>query len=405
MNAYTTDAMRVIWNDQSMLDTWREVELAILQSQAWIDPDVPIEWYHEALAYLPADVGLWRDATADTGHEVVAFLRVWGAPNVHIGITSSDVTDTALGLRLKQTNDVLLDSLGNLHEALRVRIAQNGQINRLGRTHGQPATIMQLGQVLANWDLAIQRSIHRLQMHRRMVEVCMVSGPVGSYLHVHRKIELLTAKTLGLNPAESSTQILMRDSLAAWAAELAIITSTAEAIGTEIRLMQHAQVREAYDFSGSTSSAMAHKSNPNRAERLSGLGRLARAAFEPLAAGIPQWHERDMAHSSVERVLIPQLAGVTDYALRSASELIWGLTFDAHQMALALTECGVEVLCHSAQTALQKAGVPYIQAHQWVERNWSKAATRQEFVNMVLRHPSEPDFEWPTPHTAHLLED
>ena len=397
--------MRQIWSDENMLDTWRIVELAIIYTQSRLDPEVSKDWWVQAFDAPLVNVDEWRTETEITGHELVAFLECWGATNVHIGITSSDVTDTALSLRIKDTNTVLLNRLNSLHEAIRVRIYEVGTIRRMGRTHGQAATVMTLGQMLANWDLALERSSHRLASIRRQVEVCMVSGPVGSYLHTRRDVELHTASTLGLNPAESSTQIVMRDALAAWAAELAIIASLVEAIGTEVRLMQHAQVAEAVDPAGSTSSAMAHKTNPNRAERLCGLGRLARAAFEPLAAGIPQWHERDMSHSSVERVLIPQLVGVTDYALQSAASIINDLEFDFLQIATHLIDFEVELLSHSAQTALQKAGVPYLEAHRWVEKHYPLAHSPLAFVQAVLSHHSQPDFEWPTTHTNHLLED
>jgi len=405
MNGYSTGQMRAIWNDREMLERWRLVELAVLLAQTRTDPDIPAAWYDLATGADPVDVDKWQRLTEDTGHELVAFLELWAVQHIHIGVTSSDITDTALGLALKRTNEILTNHAGNLHEALRVKIAEHGHLSRVGRTHGQTAAIMTVGQMLANWDLALDRSMERLDYLRPQVETCMVSGPVGSYLHVRRDTELHTARYLGLHAAESSTQIVMRDGLAAWAGELAIMASLCEAIGVEIRLLQHSQVDEARDRSGSTSSSMAHKNNPNRAERLSGLGRLARAAFEPLAAGIPQWHERDMSHSSVERILIPQLAGITDYALTLTADLIECLEFEPGRTSEIRLDNQVQLLCHSAQTALQKAGVGYVEARKWVSREWIRHVTASGFTEAVLRHPSGPDFEWPTPHTQHLLED
>jgi adenylosuccinate lyase len=257
---------------------------------------------------------------------------------------------------------------------------------------------MLLGQVFERWLGAVHRAERLLRLSRIDVEVCMISGPVGSYLHVSPAVEALVAERLGLRVAGAQSQIVTRDALAVWVAQMAGIVTVCEAIGLELRLMQHASISEALPPAGVGSSAMPHKNNPSRAERLAGLGRLARSFYEPVAAGVPQWHERDMAHSSVERVTLPQLAGITSFALAEATELLTRTNFDAKRMHAAFDSSLLDAHTHSAQTALQLAGVPHGEAQRVTREAFENSTSLKRFIKAIERHESKPKFKTPTPH-------
>jgi adenylosuccinate lyase len=380
-----------------MLNEWRQVEVAVLRAQA-DSQIVPVEWWREAATRPAPTVEDWQQATRACGHEIIGFLDAWCVEHVHIGITSSDITDTALSLRIRRTNDLTLTRLAGLQIDLTRMIKEHGGAARLGRTHGQAAAPMRLGHVLVRWLGMVERAMDLLCSLRRTVEVCMISGPVGSYLHVTPEIEAKVAIGLGLWHTQNHSQIITRDALAIWVAQMANIVSICEAIGHEFRLMQHSSVDEVWVRNGSSSSAMPHKNNPNRAERLSGLARLARSYYEPVAAGITQWHERDMAHSSVERVILPQLSELTDYALVETSKMLENAKFDKTKMHEALHAAEVEAHTHSAQTAFQLAGLSHIEAQKATVEAYRASRNLPVFIREVERHPSKPTFIKPTPN-------
>ena len=397
MNTYTTEIASQIWSQETILAEWRRIELAVLRAQADTGI-VPDGWWREAADRPGPTVEAWSAATRACGHEVIGFLDAWGAPHIHIGITSSDITDTSMSLRLRSTNDLIISRLADLQMTLTRLIESDGSAVRLGRTHGQAAAPMRLGHVFARWLGMVERAMALLSSLRRTTEVCMISGPVGSYLHVSRDIERRVAEQFGLWQAHNHSQIITRDALAIWVAQMANVVSMCEAIGTEFRLMQHSSIDEAWVSTGSSSSAMPHKNNPNRAERLSGLARLARSYYEPIAAGISQWHERDMAHSSVERVILGQLAGITDYALVETEHMLTHAKFDILKMREALEHSMVEAHTHSAQTALQLAGLSHHEAQEVTLEAYRASSTLAQFTRRISSHESGALFIKPTPN-------
>ena len=415
---YSTPATANIWTDRAMLETWRDIEIAVLEAQQrhGIVTKVQLSAAKDAKISLV----LWREATEEVGHELVAFLRTWGAPIAHIGLTSSDITDTGLALRLTQTNNVLVERALRVDAAL-ADMAEDDHL-RLGRTHGQPAAPMAWSQVVANWQQALRRWHVRFQEVREQVEVAKISGPVGSYLHVSREIECEVADALGLNPVAVATQIVMRDSLAAWAAECGTLASIVEAIAGELRLMAHHQIGEGSERGGSSSSAMPHKVNPNRLERLSGLARVVRSAYEPIACGVAQWHERDMAHSSVERMLVPQTACTLDYMLDSLAEILTSYELDTVRIGENYRDNALEAHMHSVQTAIQRAGHGHAYAQEATREIYDrvrplKAAGSGPTIQRLHDDPlfnaltgksaAHPfgTYVFPIPHTEHLEEE
>lgn len=368
MSQYSTKAIEDLWGDETTLYLWSLIERRVLEAQH----DANILPYDVDLEVPPPSVEEWREATALCGHEVVAFLDLWakrGMTHCHVGLTSSDLVDTALGWRVLWSATHIGGALINVSNHLEGWAKTHHSTRRLGRTHGQAAAPSNLGHVFEVFAAAFLRAELNLRRATRDAAVCKISGPVGIPSEVlPPSIEARVADKLGLRPAGPSTQIAFRDRLARWALELVVIATLVEAVAMEIRLMCHSQVGEARDGGGSTSSAMSHKRNPNRAERLCGLGRMARAAAAPLTEGIVQWHERDLAHSSVERVLLPQLVGSIHYSLRLLDDILGDLRFDDGAMALNLSEHGSLIQSHALQTRYQVNGLGYLDARDRTRR-------------------------------------
>jgi adenylosuccinate lyase len=350
------------------------VEIEVLNAQirhfGW-----PTDRLSAAVATPAPTTHLWRAATHRTGHEFVGFLDAWDVPWVHIGLTSSDVIDTTLAMRLKSATEHLLGLAIDLRTELGEAAWRWRDTPRLGRTHGQPAVRSVLGHRFADFAHAMDRCVYRLRVSQRQVSLMKISGPVGTYEQVPREVEQEVAASLGLIAAPVSTQIVMRDSLADWAGVLATTAAVCEAVALEVRLSAHGSVHEMAE--GRTadqrgSSAMPHKSNPIMAERICGLSRLARAAFEPLAAGVAQFHDRDLAHSSVERTLLPQLAGAVGYSLEATRDLVANLRIDAISMQVALGSHSVDTQTHAAQTHLQRCGFSHRDAQRIVNDAWRR---------------------------------
>lgn len=378
---YTTAEMRTLWGDQFTLDTWTTIEVLALEAQAQIG-QVPREWADTAANAPTPDAHLWRETTTHYGHEVVAFLDLLteDAEHVHIGLTSSDLVDTTLGLRVRVSTEHITRALEILCDAVGRLRDKYGTVARLGRTHGQPAIATTYGRLFARWEDMLERASRRLYLAGSRAAICKVSGPIGTHAAIDEYVEQYVADRLGLDTREHNSQIVARDELASWVAELGHVASVIEAIALELRLLAHSGVREVTDRSGSTSSAMPHKVNPNRLERLCGLARIVRSAYEPIAAGIAQWHERDMAHSSVERTLLPQATGIVHYMARSLDEILADLRIDPFAAAEHLQRYETETMSHAIMTHLQNRGYSYFDARErtaeLLNTNISPAALR-----------------------------
>ena len=310
---YTLPEMGRVWSDQHKYELWCRVETLVLEAHAAagrVPADV-VEPVRNAPPPTPERVAEIEETTQ---HDVIAFLTAWAdnttprsaAAYVHHGMTSSDLLDTALAVQLTDATDVLLAKADRLVAALRDHGLEHRDTIKVGRTHGVHAEPDVWGHRVADLAFAAARSRDRLREARARVGVVAISGAVGTYSLIDPSVEEHVASALGLRAADASTQVVIRDSISEWVSALAIIATVCEAVALEVRHGQRTEVRELSEAFGSGqkgSSAMPHKKNPIRSERIAGLARVVRAAIVPVMEGIPLWHERDISHSSTERVV------------------------------------------------------------------------------------------------------
>lgn len=385
--SYTTSEMTTLWSDKSRVYLWAKIEVEVLRAQAQLSM-VPWSWLkHAEASALPNS----RDIAAEeliTKHEVVAFLNAWGLDHVHIGMTSSDLVDTALAVRLVDSTDLLLRESADFVEMLRDFALIHKDTLRVGRTHGQDASIDSLGHRFADFAFMALRAHRRLARARDDVSAIQISGPTGTYSCINKAVEVKVAEALNMQPSVSSTQILARDSLAHWAACVAGLVDVVAAVALEVRLMSHSALAHTIaskSVGQKGSSAMPHKRNPIVAERLCGLARIARSCVDPLSDGVMQWHERDIAHSSVERVLVPQLAGVAHYALLHGTTMVHSLQIDKARLAQEIKQTKGLVYSHQLLSALQYGRRPRDRAHQLVEEMCLQASQRKATLQGVAK--------------------
>jgi adenylosuccinate lyase len=339
---YTRPEMGRVWSEAHKYELWCSVETLVLEAHARAGtvPADCVPPVRAAPAPTPEAVAALE---AVTGHDVIAFLSAWAdntvpreaAAYVHYGMTSSDLLDTALALQLTEATDLLLAKATTLTAALRDHALAHRDTLRVGRTHGIHAEPDLWGHRVADFAFAMARCRDRLKRARAEVAVGKLSGPVGSYSNIDPAIESQVLAELGLRPADVATQVVFRDGISEWASVLALIATVCEAVAVEVRLGQQTEIAELAESFGQGqkgSSAMPHKRNPVRSERISGLARVVRAQVVPVMEGIPLWHERDISHSSTERVALPDAAAATDYLLEETTSLITGLVVDKARM-------------------------------------------------------------------------
>jgi adenylosuccinate lyase len=342
INRYTTPEMATVWSDENKIATWGQVELEVMKAQGRrgvIDRDL---WRALELVLLPTpDQVEHQELTLK--HDVMAFLEAWRQNTdnkelhrfLHYGLTSSDVVETAQAVLLAEANWLISRAGYDLLEALIEHAFRYKDLRRMGRTHGQAAEPTTWGYRVADIAFALDRSLDRFGFTVNGVQTAHISGPLGNNAHVPRSVELDVAKDLGLNAPDSATQVLMRDSLGAWAYCLANLVSVCEAFALEVRHGQRTEVSELFEGRSAGqegSSSMPHKENPITSEKICGLARMARAYVMPITEGIALWHERDISHSSVERIAVPDLCAITEHVLKETTTLVKNLRVNAAQM-------------------------------------------------------------------------
>jgi adenylosuccinate lyase len=347
---YTLPEIGRIFSEAHKYELWCQVETMVLEAhaEAGVVPESAVEPVRHAAAPTPEAVAAIE---AITQHDVIAFLSAWAdntepreaAAYVHFGMTSSDLLDTALAIQLVEATDVLLAKADGLVAALREHALAHRATIRVGRTHGVHAEPDVWGHRVADFAFAMARSRDRLLRARDAVAVCKISGAVGTYSNIDPAVEATVAEKLGLRIADAATQVVIRDGLAEWVNALAVIATVCEAIAIEVRHGQRTEVRELAEPFGKGqkgSSAMPHKRNPIMCERISGIARIIRAQVVPVMEGIPLWHERDISHSSTERIAVPDAGIGTDYLLHLTTRLVKGLVVDAERMRANLDATG-----------------------------------------------------------------
>jgi adenylosuccinate lyase len=392
IDRYTLPEMGRVWSEQHKYELWCRVETLVLEAHAAAGrvPADAVEPVRNAAPPTPERVAEIEETTQ---HDVIAFLTAWAdnteprsaAAYVHHGMTSSDLLDTALAVQLTDATDVLLAKADRLVAALRDHGLAHRHTLKVGRTHGVHAEPDVWGHRVADLAFAMARSRDRLRAARASVGVVAISGAVGTYSLIDPVVERQVAESLGLRAADASTQVVLRDGISEWVATLAILATVCEAIALEVRHGQRTEVRELSEAFGAGqkgSSAMPHKKNPIRSERIAGLARVVRAAVVPVMEGIPLWHERDISHSSTERVFLPDAAITTDYLLHLTTGLVSGLVVDADRMRANLDSTGGLIYTSAVLLELVEAGMSREQSYALVQgaamRTWQTGTPFRE---------------------------
>jgi len=373
---YTPTRIREIWSDQHRFELWLRIE--ILAAEAW-----------GSLGHIPADaLPAIRAASFDTerikaeearvGHDVIAFLTVVGesvgqpeARYLHVGLTSSDVVDTAFALQLRDSAGVILEDLRQLRETAAELALRHRRTVMVGRTHGIHAEPITFGFKVAGWVAELDRAIDRLEAAKQEVATGQLSGPVGTHASVDPQVEQYVCRALGLQVDPVSTQVVSRDRHSSYMNALAVAAGTLERIALEIRHLQRTEVAEALEPFGSEqkgSSAMPHKRNPELTERVCGLARVVRGYAATALENIALWHERDISHSSAERVIFPDACSLVAFMAEQMTRVLTGLEVHPERMARNLGASGGIVYSHRTLLALVEAGMSREEAYRIVQR-------------------------------------
>ncbi|MFQ5554756.1 MAG: adenylosuccinate lyase [Acidimicrobiia bacterium] len=374
---YALADMTAVWSEPRKLATWKEIETLVVEALA-AQGVAPASAAAAVRAAPEVDAAEWKAREEVTSHDLAAFVDVLaasvatGGEWVHYGLTSSDVVDTALGVAMTEAADLLLTRLRSLFEAVRDQALQHRDTVMVGRTHGIWAEPTTFGLKLATWAFELHRDLTRLRRARAAVAVGKVSGAVGTYAHLGPGVEAFVCERLGLAVEDASSQITHRDRHAEFLSTLALIGSSLERFSTEIRHLQRSEVREAFEpFAGGQkgSSAMPHKRNPIASENTTGLARLLRAYAGAGLENVALWHERDISHSSVERVALPDACLVLDFALVRMTRLVEGMEVDARRMRHNLAATHGLVFSQAVLLALVEHGFSRDDAYRIVQRN------------------------------------
>ncbi len=396
---YSRPEMAEIWSPQSKYRIWFEIEAHACDAMASLGlmaPEFAREiWKAENTKF---DVQKIEDIEATTRHDVIAFLTYLSqlvdenaARYLHLGMTSSDVLDTCFNVQLSRACDLLIADLGRLLETLKESALSHKYTACIGRSHGVHAEPTTFGLKLALAHAEMARNLERLRSARHEISVGAISGAVGTYAHVEPAIELHVCSAMGLRPETVSTQVVPRDRHAALFATLGIIASSVERVATEIRHLQRSEVlevEEGFSRGQKGSSAMPHKRNPIHTENLTGLARLVRMSVQPALDNVALWHERDISHSSVERVIGPDATIVLDFALVRLENVIRNLVVHPDRMSKNLQLLKGLTDSQRIMLALVERGVARDDAYGIVQRNAMKVWDQGlDFIDLLKSDP------------------
>ena len=393
---YTNPEMGRIWSDQRKYETWLQVEIAAADAMARAGI-VPPEAARDIRERGAFDIARIEEIEQTTQHDVIAFTtsvaeHVGAASRwLHFGLTSSDVIDTAQALQMREACDLILAGLDRLMQAVRRRADEHRRTPMIGRTHGVHAEPMTFGLKLALWYAELTRDVARVRRAREAIAVGQLSGAVGTFAHLPPSIEADACRTLGLEPAPVSSQVIQRDRHAELLSVLAITASSLEKFALEVRGLQKTEigeVEEPFAQGQKGSSAMPHKRNPIGCEQIVGLARLVRANAGAALENNALWHERDISHSSVERVIIPDSFIVLDHMLRRFTRIVAGMVVYPDRMRRNLELSGGVVFSGTVLLELARRGVSREQAYEWVQRNAMRAFhENRAFKSLLLDDP------------------
>lgn len=393
---YTLPEMGAIWSERRKIDLWLAVEKEVCE--AWHRRGVIPHDAIEAIRGATCDLQRMQEIERETDHDLIAFLRATGetvgpaARFIHLGLTSSDVIDTALALQVSEAADLLI---GRVDAAL-TSVGRQAQLHRqtpmIGRTHGVHAEPITFGFKLAGWYAELQRNRERLVRARVGIAFGKISGAVGTHANVPPDLEDEVCSALGLGIDPVSTQIVQRDRHAEFMAALAILATSLDKFAVEIRHLARTEVREleeAFDPGNQGSSAMPHKRNPHESERISGLSRLVRGYATTALENVVLWHERDISNSSAERVILPDGCIVVDYMLHLFAELVSNWVIYPERMRANLDSTGGAIFSQRAMLALVEVGLDRQVAYKIVQRNAMRAWDDGGHLRDYLREEPE----------------
>ncbi|MBE0415506.1 MAG: adenylosuccinate lyase [Dehalococcoidia bacterium] len=394
---YSRPQMKKVWSDESKFDKWLRVEIAVCEAWAELEPTGRLKDAIPKIQRARYDLGRIDEILKVTHHDMTAFLgsvaESLGEESrfIHLGLTSSDVMDTALSLQLVAAADLLAQDIAELIPVLEERAREHKHTIMIGRTHGVHAEPITFGLKLALWVEEMKRNAHRLAEARKAIAVGKISGAVGTYATLSPELERIACAKLGLEAAPISSQILQRDRHAQFVTTLALIASSLEKFATEIRGLQRTEILEAeepFEPGQTGSSAMPHKRNPELCERICGLARLVRGHALTSMENIALWHERDISHSSTERIILPDSCLVLDYVLYLFTYIMKGLQVYPEHMKENLELTKGLIFSQRVMLALIDKGLSREGAYEMVQRNAMKAwKERASFFELLDGDP------------------
>ena len=392
---YSRPAMKRIWTEENKFSKWLEVEIAVCD--AWAETGVIPREAIPKIKMARCNIKRMDEILKDTHHDMTAFL---GAVSeslgdesrfIHLGLTSSDVMDTALSLQIVEAAGILTQDIKDLTAALAQKALEHKYTPMMGRTHGVHAEPITFGLKLAIWVEEMRRNMHRLTEAHKAIAVGKISGAVGTYATIPPEVEQKACRKLGLSPAPVSNQVLQRDRHAQFITTLAIISGSLEKFATEIRGLQRTEVGEAGEPFGSNqtgSSAMPHKRNPELCERVTGLARLVRGYALTSMENIALWHERDISHSSTERIIFPDACLVLDYTLGIFTNVMKGLEVYPRRMQKNIDMSRGLFCSQRVMLAMIDKGLSRKAAYEMVQRNAMRAwKGNKEFSRLLKADP------------------
>lgn len=396
ISRYTTKEMGRIWTDENEFQTMLNIEIYACEAMAELGqiPAAAVPVIKERAKFSVERI---REIEKETRHDILAFLTAVAenvgdeAKYIHMGLTSSDVKDTALGAMMKEAAEIIIKDLEKFRDVLKRRAAEHKHTVMIGRTHGIHAEPITLGLKFALWLDETERNIERVKRARDIVAVGKLSGAVGTYANADPYIEKYVCDKMGIQAAKLATQVIQRDRHAEFMCVLAVVASSLDKFATEIRNLQRTDIREVEEYfhpGQKGSSAMPHKRNPITCERVSGLARLVRSNAQAALENVALWHERDISHSSVERVILPDSTILVNYMLKIFTDIVDRLLVYPEAMKANMEKTGGLIFSQRVLLALVDKGVVREDAYRWVQRNamarWLEGA---DFKTNVTNDP------------------